>query len=270
MDKQEKLVPHLMPKKNYICHAKNLKYYVEKGLVIEKTHRILAFKQKAWLNSYVEFSSQRRLNAQNEFERMFYKLCINAVFGKGMESVRKRMNVRVVNNVKTASKLISKAQFLSHDILGSNLVCFNMQKACVNLNKAIYTGFFVLELSKLHMAKFHYDFVKEKWGDRAKLLVTDTDSLAYLITTADVYDDLKEDLDIFDTSNLPQNHMLYSRKNASVMGKMKDKVKGQILVKYTGLGPKSYCFLGEEEDTEPAFKKMALKGLPKRIQKRSV
>jgi len=203
---------------------------------------------------------------------MFFKLCVNAVFGKGMESVRKRMNVKIVNNLKTAEKLISKSQFLSHEILGSKLVCFNMQKSVVTLDKAIYTGFSVLELSKLHMAQFHYDYVKVKWGDNAKLLLTDTDSLAYLIKTADVYEDLKDDLSIFDTSNLDPAHSLYSTSNAGVVGKMKDEVKGQILLKFVGLGPKAYCFLGQKPSKleKKTFKKMAMKGISKDIQERSL
>jgi len=266
MEHQEKLVPHFLPRKNYICHAQNLKFYVEKGLIVSKIHRILSFKQKPWLKSYVDFNSTKRRNSTTEFERVFYKLCVNAVFGKGMESVRKRMNVQVVNSRKKAERLISKARFLSHDILGSKLVCFTMQKQVVTLNKAIYTGFSVLELSKLHMARFHYDYVKVKWGDKAKLLMTDTDSLAYLITTADVYEDIKEDLALFDTSNFPPNHQLFSMTNAGVIGKMKDEVKGCILAKFTGLGAKSYCFLGEDDK----FKKMAMKGIPHHIQKRSI
>jgi len=256
----------LLPRKKYICLATNLKYYVDKGLVINKIHRILAYKQEAWLKSYVDFNSKKRAKAQNEFTSMFHKLCVNAVFGKGMESVRKRISVRVVNNKKTAERLISRSQYLSHDILEANLVCFNMQKSSVELNKAIYTGFTVLEPSKLHMARFHYDYVKRKWGEKATLLMTDTDSLAYLITTADVYEDIKEDLDLFDTSNLPANHFLYSTTNAGVIGKMKDEVKGDILTRYSGLGSKSYCFLGDE----PTYKKIAMKGIPKNIQKRAI
>ena len=269
MEHQEKLVPHFLPHKNYICLASNLKYYVEKGLVVEKIHRILSFKQKAWLKSYVEFNSAQRLKAKTDFEKMFYKLCINAVFGKGMESVRKRMNVRVVNNKESALRIMSKAQFLSHDILGTNLVCFNMQKRVITLNKAIYTGFTVLELSKLHMARFHYDYVKNKWGEKAKLLMTDTDSLAYVISTRDVYEDIQDDLDLFDTSNLPKEHPLYSTRNATVMGKMKDEAKGNILCKFSGVAPKSYCFLGEDSN-ESQFQKMAMKGIPKGIQKRAL
>jgi len=269
MEHQEKLIPHFLPHYKYICLGSNLKYYVEKGLKVDKVHRILTFKQTAWLKSYVEFNSAKRLSAQTEFEKMFYKLCVNAVFGKGMESVRKRINVRVVNNQKSAERLIAKAQFLTHDILGSNLACFNMQKPVVSLNKAIYTGFAVLELSKLHMAKFHYDYVKEKWGKKAKLLMTDTDSFAYLILTRDVYEDIGEDLSLFDTSNLPSSHPLYSTKNRGVVGKMKDEAKGEILVKFTGIAPKSYCFLGESSQ-EQTFEKMAMKGIPKGVQKRSM
>lgn len=120
-----------------------------------------------------------------------------------------------------------------------------MQKRTVTLNKAIYTGFSALELSKLHMARFHYDFVKSKWGEKAELLMTDTDSLSYLITTEDLYKDLKSHQNLYDFSNLASTHPLYSNTNKSVMGKMKDEARGQVLTKFVGLGPKSYRFLSE-------------------------
>lgn len=242
---------------------------MEKGLVVTKIHRILAFTQEPWLKSYVQFNTKKRAESQSSFEKMFYKLCVNAVFGKGMEQVRKRMNIKLVNDPRKALRLISRAQFLSHDILGSSLVAFKMQKSWVTLNKAIYTGFSVLELSKLHMMKFHYDYVKSKWGDNAKLLMTDTDSLSYQITTRCVNEDIQDDLHLFDTSSLPVEHPLYSNLNKGVLGKMKDEAQGKLLYKFIGLGPKSYCFLGSDEQDQP-FKKMAMKGIPQYVQKRSV
>jgi hypothetical protein len=127
---------------------------------LEKIHRIVTFKQKAWLKKYIDFNTDKRKLAKNDFEQDFFKLMNNSVYGKGMENVRKRISIQLVNKVEKAKYLIAKPHYITHDILSHNLCAFRMVKATVKLDKAIYTGFAVLELSKLYMYKFHYDYKK--------------------------------------------------------------------------------------------------------------
>lgn len=269
MEHQTKLIPHLNDRKNYTLHVKNLNYYLGMGLVLTKIHRILTFKQQAWLKPYIDFNTNQRMFAKNNFEKDFFKLMNNAVFGKGMENKRNRISVKLVNDFKKAKWYIAKPQYMSHDILCHNLVSFRLQACTVTLDKAIYTGFTILELSKLFILEFHYGFVKRVYGDKAKLLMTDTDSLSYEIQTTDIYKDMKFHEELFDFSEYPVNHPLFSVRNNKVLGKMKDEAKGNILFKFVGLGPKAYGFLGSESCTR-TFEKKALKGIPKHIQKRSV
>jgi len=268
MEKQTKLIPHFGKRFNYVVHYRNLKYYLQMGMKLEKIHRILQFVQIPWLEPYISFNTSKRKQCKNKFEKDFYKLMNNAVYGKGMENVRKRMSIKLVNDVQKAKWLIAKPQFLTNDILSKNLCVIKMQTSTVFLNKAIYTGFSVLELSKLYMYKFHY-FIKDKYEAQAILLMTDTDSLAYLFFTQDIYADMKLHLNMFDTSEYPLDHSLYSIKNKMVVGKMKDEAKGNILFKFVGLGPKAYCFLGGDKEGN-SFEKKALKGIPQYIQKRSL
>jgi hypothetical protein len=139
-----------------------------------------------------------------------------------------------------------------------------MENQLVKLNKAIYTGFTVLDLSKLYMYEFHYNYVKKKYKRRAKLLFTDTDSLTYEIQTRDVYEDMRDDIDLFDTSDYPTTHFLHNKDNKKVIGKMKDEANGDIVFKFVGLAPKVYCMVVGEKERE--HDKKALKGVPKYLQ----
>ena len=115
-----------------------------------------------------------------------------------------------------------------------------MHNKVIRLNKPTAVGVAVLELSKLSMYKFHYGYVKKKYGDRARLCMTDTDSLAYSIKTDDIYKDMVGEIELFDTSNYPEEHFLYSAKNKKVIGKMKDECQGRVLTEFVGLRPKMY------------------------------
>ena len=148
---------------------------------------------------------------KNDFEKDFYKLMNNAVFGKTMENVRQRSQVKIVSghDVKKLESLIDKPYFKSSYIFeGSQLVTMRMGESTVCLNKPIYLGQMILDLSKVYMYKFHYEYIKPKYGDRAKLLFTDTDSLCYHIQTfQDFYQDITPDVyEKFDTSNYSPKH----------------------------------------------------------------
>ena len=153
----------------------------------------------------------------------------NSVFGKTIENIRKRQSVEIMDDRKKALKLSSKPNFDRVTIFDENLVAVHMKKTEVYFNKPIYVGQAILDLSKTLMFDFHYNFIKKKYGNKAELLFTDTDSLMYLIQTDDFYSDIKHDIrKKFDTSDYPQNHpsAIKTGVNKKVIGKFKDEVGG--------------------------------------------
>ncbi|XP_065662831.1 uncharacterized protein LOC136085451 [Hydra vulgaris] len=195
IDKVEKLVPNLENKKNYVTHYENLKFYERLGLKITKIHRGLSFEQSSRLSEYIELNTNLRTKATNDFEKDFFKLINNSVFGKTMESIENRVDVRLVTNRNEAVKLASRPNFESRTIFNKNLIAIHMKRTKLMYNKPIYLGMCILDLSKTLMYEFHYDYIEKKYSDRAKLLFTDTDSLAYEIKTEDFYDDIKNDIE---------------------------------------------------------------------------
>ena len=180
-----KLVPNLQDKTKYVVHYRNLKQYLALGMKLTKIHRVLVFQQSPWLRTYIDFNTDKRKHAANDFEKDFYKLMNNSVFGKTMENLRKRINVKLVNNKTKLSKLIASPSFDYFHIVSENLAAVNMKKTKLYLNRPIYVGFSILDLSKALMYQFHYEYMKPKYGCNAKLLFTDTDSLCYEIKTDD-------------------------------------------------------------------------------------
>ena len=130
------------------------------------------------------------------------------------------------------------------------------------MDKPVFVGFAVLELSKLVMYRFHYDVIKRKYGPRASLLYTDTDSLIYEIQTEDLYEDIRQpDMkDHFDFSNYPKDHKCYNTDHGTIPGYFKDETAGKPILEFIVLRPKSYAFqVGEAE-------KIKSKGIPKATQ----
>ena len=221
-----KLVPNLNDKNRYVVHYRNLKQYLSLGMKLSKIHRVLSFKQSPWLKSYIDFNTDKRKQARNDFEKDFYKLMNNSVFGKTMENLRKRVKIELVNNQKRAMKLSVKPSFQGFRIFNEDLVGVNMKIEKLYLNRPIYVGFSILDMSKTLMYDFHYNHIKKIYGLSATLLFTDTDSLAYVIQTNDIYEDMMHSLDLYDTSEYPNHSQLFSLKNKKIIGKMKDETYG--------------------------------------------
>jgi len=168
-----------------------------------------------------------------------------------MENLRKRVDVKLVNSRKKANKLTSKPSFHAFRIFTEDLVAVQMLKQKLYLNRPIYVGFSILDISKTLMYDFHYNYVKQKYGARARLLFTDTDSLAYVVQTEDVYRDMLGDSQLFDTSEYPINHPLYNLENKKVLGKIKDETCGNAIQAFIGLKSKMYAYVYDvEEETE--------------------
>ena len=267
--KVEKLLPNLWDKDHYVIHYRNLQSYLAQGMKLTRIHRILQFKQKPWLKPYIEKNTALRAQATNDFEKDFFKLLNNSVFGKTMEDVRRRIDIKLMTTPKQFKKHAAKVTykrsvvFINDEKNEDYFVGLEAQRTKVKLDKPIYTGFSVLELSKLHMYDYHYCHMMPKYGpEKAKLLFTDTDSLAYLIQTEDVYQDMKQNQELYDTSNYPKEHFLFSNANKKVIGKFKDETGGLPITEWIGLRAKMYSILtedGKEKKTGKGIKKSVLK-----------
>jgi|GEM_PF-1267341 len=262
-EKIAKLVPNLNDKKNYVCHIKNLQYYLSKGLVLTKVHRVLEFEQSAWLKPFIDFNTKQRANSKNDFEKDLYKLMSNAPFGKTMEDMRNRVDIQLISDENQYRKVICKPQFDGQKRYSENLIAVKQVKKHITLNKPIYVGVAVLDLSKLHMYKFHYDYIKPKYQEKATLLFTDTDSLCYHIHTEDIYKDMNDDKHLFDRSGYEMDgYRQKDNTNKKVVGKFKDETDGVPIVEFVGLRSKMYSILldnGKEKKTGKGIKKCCLK-----------
>ena len=245
----EKLICHFKPRKNYVVHYRNLRQYLEMGMRITAVHRGISFNQSPWMEPYIRKNTELRKTAANSFEKDFFKLMNNSVFGKTIENIRKRQNIKLVDNRKTALKLSKKPNFDRATIFDKNLIAVHMKKTEVYFNKPVYVGQAILDLSKTLMFDFHYNYVKEKYDTKAELLFTDTDSLMYQIQTEDFYKDITKDVKSkFDTSDYPQSHPsgIPTGLNKKVIGMFKDEVAGKQITHFIGLRPKLYSFKIEE------------------------
>ena len=242
-----KLIPTLNNKQKYVLHYRNLQLYLNLGLKLKKIHRVLEFDQSPWLKQYIDFNTQKRTHAKNSFEKDFFKLMNNSVFGKTMENIRKRVDVRLVTSKEKLLKLASKPTYMSSKIFNENLVAVHKIKETLTLNRPAYVGMCILDLSKTLMYDFHYNYIKSKYGDKAELLFTDTDSLTYEIETKDVYQDFWNDKDRFDNSDYLENSPYFDKTNKKVIGKFKDEAAGVPICEFIGLRSKMYSYMKENQ-----------------------
>ena len=245
----EKLIPNLRDKKKYVLHYKNLIQCLKQGMKLKKIHRGIKFVESEWMKPYIEMNTQLRTKAKNNFEKDFYKLMNNSVFGKTMENIRNRVDVKLVNNIEKLKKLAAKPNFKIPKIFSENLIAVHMKKTSLTMNKPVYLGMCILDLSKTIMFDFHYNYIKPKYGNKAKLLFTDTDSLMYEIQTKDFYNDISGDVrDRFDTSDYPENHPsgIPTGINKKVLGMFKDEAAGKNIKEFVGLRAKLYSYKMEE------------------------
>ena len=159
------------------------------GLKLKKIHRGIKFEQKEILKPYIEFNTEKRKNARNDFEKDIFKLLNNAVFGKTMEDKRKHLDFEIVSDEKRFMKCVNNPSFKHSHIINENLVGVEKQKPKLKLDKPIFIGMSILDLSKQHMYKFYYDVMKPKYGDNIRMVYTDTDSFVFHTRTDDIYQD---------------------------------------------------------------------------------
>ena len=264
----KKLIPNLRHKNNYVVHYKTLMQYLSLGMKLKKIHRGIKFIESDFLKPYIDKNTNLRTQAKNNFEKDFFKLMNNSVFGKTMENIRNRVNVKLVDTGEQFKKLTAKPNYESRKIFNENLVSVHMKKTSLTMNKPVYLGMSILDLSKTVMFDFHYKYIKPKYGKQAKLLFTDTDSFLYEIQTEDFYKDISGDVkDRFDTSDYPEGHPsgIPTGINKKVLGMFKDEAVGKIIKEFVGLRAKLYSYKMDE-----GKENKRCKGIKKAVVEKSI
>ena len=216
------------------------------GLKLKKIHRVIEFNQKEWLKPYIDMNTELRKAAKNYFEKDLFKLINNSVFGKTMENIRKHRDIKRVTTDKKRSELVSEPNYHSINLISEDLSIIEMKKTKVKMNKPIYLGLSILEISKTLMYEFWYEYMKPKYAKNVKLCYMDTDRSIMNIKTNDFYEDIASDVkNRFDTSNYEVNRPLPTGKN-KVIGLMKDELRGKIIMEFVTLRPKTYSFLTDD------------------------
>ena len=239
----KKLILDLLPKKNYKVYYKNLEYNLKLGLKITKVHRILTFDEKPFLKEYIDLNTELRKQSKNDLEKDLFKLMNNAIFGKSMENVLNRSNIKLINNnPEKLLKLIKQPNFQNAYQISNRLALVESKPIKTVFNKPIYLGSVILETSKLHMYEFWYDHLKVKYGNKIKLIYTDTDSFVIEVETDDIYKDMLEDGHLYDFSDYSKDHPNFSLTNKKVYDIFKDDLNGKILTEFTADKPKMYSY----------------------------
>ena len=255
IDKCKKLVCDLHNKKKYVVHIKSLKQALNYGLKLKKVHGIIEFNQKAWLKPYIDMNTELRKLVKDDFEKDLFKLMNNAVFGKTMENIRKHRDIKLVTTDKKINKLVSEPNYHTMSYISEDSSIIEMNKTKCKMNKPIYLGLSILDISKILMYEFWYNYMKPKYNDNVKLCYMDTDSFVMNIKTKDFYKDISSDVDKrFDTSNYEVNRPLPTGKNKKVIGLMKDELGGKIITEFVTLRPKTYSYLTDDGKEDKKLK----------------
>lgn len=266
-----KLLLTLHDKLNYVIHYRALKQAIQHGLILKKIHRVLKFEQSDWLKPYIMLNTKLRAKANNDFEKNLYKLMNNAIFGKSMENVRSRVDLQLKNKWGGrygASALIAQPNFKKSTIFSEDLVAIEMTKTHILMDKPIAIGLAILDISKVVMYEFYYDYIKPKYGSNVSMCYTDTDSFVLHIKTDDFYTEMRSNLERYDTSDYPENNIFQiPRVNKKIPGLFKDELNSKIITEFVGLRSKMYSV--RTVDTKNNEMKKA-KGLKKYVLKNEI
>lgn len=249
--KYKKLMTTLYNKEKYIIHYRNLKQVIELGVEMTKIHRAIKFNQSFWLKKYIDLNTEFRKHAKNEFEKNHFKLNNNAIFGKSMENIRNRRNIKLVTKwggKGGARSVIAKINFKKSVIVNEDLFMVELGKTHIKFNKPLFVGMAILDISKDLMYDFHYYYIQKIYKN-PKLLYMDTDSLIYVFTDEDPYIKMKKDIKRFDTSDYAiDNRYGIPQANKKIVGLFKDENSGLIMTEFVGLRAKMYSFSLENDN----------------------
>ena len=196
VNKVEKLICSIEDKEKYVIRIRVLKQALNHGLVFKKVHKVTQFNREDWLKPYIDMNAKLRKEAKNDFEKDFFRLMNSSLFGKTMENVRKHRDIKLATTDKKRNKLVSEPNYHITKRFSENLSAIEIKKTKVQMNKPIYLGMPILDISKMLMYKFWYDYFKPKYGDKAKLCYTDTDSFMIHIITEDFFEDISNDVEV--------------------------------------------------------------------------
>ena len=250
IEKYNKFVCTIQDKKNYVVHIRALKQVLNHGLILKKVDRVIQFNQEAWLKPYIDMNTKLRTEAKNDFEKDFFKLMNNAVFGKTMENVRKHRDIKLVTTDKRRNQLASEPNYHTTKYFSEHLMAIEMKATKVKMNKPIYLGMLILDISKTLMYKFWYDYIKSKCQDKAKLCYMDTNSFAIQIKTEYFNENIANGVEEwFDTSNYDEHDKrpLPMGKNKKVISIFKDELRGEIITKFVRLRAKTWAYLMDDD-----------------------
>ena len=195
----------------------------------KKVHKVTQFNQEAWLKPYIDMNTKLKTEAKNDFEENFFKLMNNAVFGKTMENVKTHRDIKLVATDKRRIQLVSEPNYRTTKWFSKDLLAIEIKKTNVKMNKPVYLGLSILDISKTLMHEFWQDYIKPKYQDNAKLCYMDTDSFVIRVKTKDFYEDIANDVKKwFGTSNYDVDRSLPKGMNKKVLGLMKDELRGKI------------------------------------------
>jgi hypothetical protein len=243
--KIKKLCTTFFDKIDYVMNYRHLKLVLSLGVELIKVNKVMQYKQKDFMKKYVMKNNDLRIACKNEFEKSFYKLMNNSVYGRTLENVRNRINFRLISTEEKALNVKNLKQFT---IFEDDLVGVHIHRQKIKLNKAIFLGQTILEDSKVLMYDFHYNFMLKKIERKnIDLLFTDTDSLCYHIKTQNIFDIIKENSTKFDLSSYPKEHEMYDGINSKKLEKFKNE-SVEMITEFVGLRAKLYTYKVENDN----------------------
>jgi len=239
--KAKKLTATMETREKYLCHVRNLQFYLENGLKLTKVHRVMGFRQKSWMRGYIEKCTEMRAKSLTKAESNVWKGLVNSVFGKMIENSEKRMDVHFVTSAKEAAKRFSDPTLTAATICSPELVVCLHKKKKIYLSQSFAVGAAILELSKLKMLERYYYNIKPRFPGRVSMLMSDTDSLLCLIGVSSVREAMERMVDFMDTSNYPPEDNLFNKASKNCLNKMKNETPGDIITAFAAARAKSYC-----------------------------